>query len=413
MEWMETYSNLLEKYPCDCIGNGVEDRRLNHILSSIMQKYYVYVYGVERKEKSFKFYPVTVTEEEIKKIYDMEFKELVLESIKSSLPIEVLLSNKIKEYTTKFEECKAYALATPMEPYYGNPTFIVNRVQYILECIQKLPTEVPNLDGVQKLVLSFMGKYGNQKNSIGKVIFPFYTEEYKRDYRELEKLYCDLLEMEKSFSKVVETIWKSALTDPNHHNDHDFKYLIHTFSGGMIPLDNIEKVCCSLATNRLLTPPYGNTGIICDFDIKAVETICFSDAGSWMVTKDEFVRRLFPITWQVTNPNGVGVWFENEKNSRSLLPVDLEIGANAHNIAVNGELLNYSVSKCYSEIFFNHKVKVIGAFYTDDCKDTSAIEAYAAKYNLPLVYLSLTKLRRNVGLLPLDEKKEEGSFYHY
>ncbi len=413
MEWLETYSNLLEKYPCDCLGNGVEDRRLNHVLSSIMQKYYVYVYGIERKEKSFKFYPVTITEEEIKRIYDREFKKMVLESIKSKIPIELLLSDKIKEYTTKFEECKAYTLATPMEPYYGNPTFLVNRIRYILECIQKLPTEVPNLDEVSNQILSFMEKYGNQKNNFGKEIFSFYTEEYKRDYQELEKLYCGILEIEKRFSKVVEKAWKSVLTDPKHHDDHAFKYIIHTFSGEMIPPDEIGKVCCSLATNRLLTPPFGNTGIICDFDIDAIETICFSDAGSWMVTKDEFVRHLFPDSWQVTNPEKRCVWFENSKISRTLLPKDLEIGANAHNIAVNGEVLNYSKSKCYSEIFFNHKVKVIGAFYTDDCKDTSAIEAYAAKYNLPLVHLSLTKLRRNVGLLPLGTKKEEESSYHY
>ncbi len=409
----QTYLKLLSQYPCDCVGNGVEDRRLNYQLSHALEKYYIYVYCIERKEKSFKFYPVTVTDEEIKRIYEIEFKNLVLESLKLNVPIEVLMSNKIEEYKAKFEENKRYCLDTPMEPYYGNPDFMFKRAGYILECIEKLSMEKPSLDDIFDGMKTFMEKYGNLKDLLDNPIYPFYDEEYKKDYRDFERAYYKILEVEKMLSVEVEKIWKSVLTDPNAHNDNSFKYLIHTFSSSMIPLESVGKVCCSLATNRLLTTPYGNTGIICDFDSEAIEIMCSKDAGSWSVDKNEFVERLFPRRWQVTNPDGIGVWFEEARISKLVLPNDLEKEANARNIAKNGEILNYSKQKCYSEIYFNSKVRAIGVFYTDECKDISAIKAYAEKYNLPLIHLSLQILRKNVGLLPKAEQNEEKSAYHY
>lgn len=414
MKDIETiYATLLDRYPCVFIPNGVDDNRLNFQLSNAIKAYFVYVYGIEKKENSFKYYPVTIADEEVQRLYEIEFKKLVEESIQSNTPIEILMSNKIKEYQSKFEENKKYALSTPMEPYYGNPHFMFERANYILECIEKLPIEHPNLNSIFMTMKSFMEKYGNEKNDWGHTIYPFYDEEYKKAYREFEKSYYGILEIEKALSKEVEKIWKSTLTDTNNHQDTSFHYLIHVFSSGMIPLESMGKVCCSLASSQLLTTPYGDSGIICDFDSEAVEVMCSEDAGSWRVDKNEFVERLFPDRWQVTDPSGIGVWFEEPRVSKLLLPTDLERETIAHNVRINGEALNYSKYTGYSEIYLNSKAKAIGVFYTDECKNVDEITAYAQKYNLPLIHLSLEKLRENAGLPPKAEKKEENSSFHY
>lgn len=398
------YRQTLEKYPCitysDSKGNPI-----NFYLAAAIRKYYVFHYGVERKEHSYKCYPITITEKEVERLYNQSIKDIVLESVRSKQSIEELITKKTEEYEKANEENTKYALETPMEPYYGDPNFIFERSSYILKCIQKLPVEIPNLEDLYQRLANFMMQYGNQKDRFGDTVYPYYTEEYRRDYRAFEKAYYSLLLIEKNLSKMVEKIWKDTLTDPSKHDDRDFTYLIHVFTNGMIPLENMGKVCCSLATEQLLTPPYGNTGIICDFDSEAVEVMCSEDAGSWMATKELFVERLFPTTWQIPNPEGNSVWYEFPKVSKLLLPEDMEREAIEHNQKYNGEVLNYSKSACYSEIFLNSKAKAIGVFYTDECQDTTAIEAYAEKYHLPLIHLSLQKLRENAGMSVSSEAK--------
>lgn len=47
----------------------------------------------------------------------------------------------------------------------------------------------------------------------------------------------------------------------------------------------------------------------------------------------------------------------------------------------------------YTEIFLNNKAQSCGVFYTDDCKNIQEVIEYAKKYNLPVIHLSLQKLR--------------------
>lgn len=399
------YQQVLKKYPCMTIAR-IDENPINYRLVDALKGYYLFHYGIERKEHSFKFYPINLVKEEVERLYNQEMKDIVLESIRTHHSIEKLMNDRIDEYNRKIEENKKYALETPIEPYYGDPSFIFKRSSYILKCIERLPVEIPNLDDIYQHLSDFMDKYGNVKDEYGeRILYPYYTDEFKKDYREFEKAYYSLLLLEKSLSKLVEKIWKDTLTDPSNHDDKNFTYLIHAFTNGMIPLENMGKVCCTLATSHLLTPPYGNTGIICDFDSEAVEAICSEDAGSWPITKREFVERLFPTTWQLTTPEENGVFFEVPEVSKILLPKDLEQTAIENNIKQNGEILNYSNFLSYSEIFLNSKAKAIGAFYTDECQDTTAIQAYAEKYHLPLVHLSLQKLRENAGLPISTEAK--------
>ncbi len=400
------YLQLLNQYPF--IFRSEES--INSKLSIAIALYYSFLSMIEQKEKSFKVYPVSMSNEELTKIYNQEFKKLVEESIRSGIPIENLMNDRIEELNCLQEENKKYAKETPMEPYYGCPKFMFGRASYILECIEKLSIEEFHVESFFQRMQQFMEKYGHCKNNWGDTIYPFYDEEYKKDYHQFEKDYYGILEIEKALVPTVEKVWKEKLTIPEKHNDQDFSYLIHVFTNGMIPLENMGKVCCSYATPNLLTTPYGNCGIICDYDKDAVEVLCTEDAGSWLSSKDEFIDRGFPITWQISNPVGVSVWYEYEQISKLILPDDLEREAIQKNIRLNGEPLNFS-RMSYSEIFLNSNAKAIGAFYTDDCKDITAIQAYATKYQLPLIHLSLQKLRENAGLPPIQKEEENHRQY--
>lgn len=72
----------------------------------------------------------------------------------------------------------------------------------------------------------------------------------------------------------------------------------------------------------------------------------------------------------------------------------------------NHELLNYNIFCAYTEILLNSKAKVIGVFYTDNCSNIKEISDYAKKYNLPLIYLSLSELRKRAGLNPIPPQLE-------
>ena len=151
------YREVLEKYPCityeDSRGNP-----LNYHLANAIIAYYTFYYGIERKEQSFKFYPITVTEEETERIYKQDIRDIVLESVRSKQPIDILMTNKIQEYRRKIEENKKYALDTPMEPFYGSPNFMFERGTYILNCMSKLPVEIPNLESIHQRLQDFMEK---------------------------------------------------------------------------------------------------------------------------------------------------------------------------------------------------------------------------------------------------------------
>ena len=100
------------------------------------------------------------------------------------------------------------------------------------------------------------------------------------------------------------------------------------------------------------------------------------------------------------------IFYENPNISKISLPEDLEKEAIARNAAYNGEILNYKNTTAYSEIYLNNNAKAIGVFYTDDCLNIAEIIKYAQKYNLPLVHLSLKKLRAQANL-PEFNKEEK------
>jgi len=398
---IDTMTNeILKQYPFKI---GYNDK-INDKLSQEIYTYCNYYYSVEFKETTYKVYPVSIDEKIWKNIYENEIKNIVIESIKTEKSIEILIAEKTQIYMDGTKQYKEIMINNEMEPYQGNPEFMFKRALHIKECANKLSENQFNLDEIICEMKNFYDKY--PKND-GYDSYPYLTAEYKQEYINFENNYLKILEIEKKLIPYVEKKWQESLTNPNNHNDLNFTYIIHTFSGGLIPPEEMNKACCTMATSKLLTTPYGNCGLIYDYNPDSIETMCASDAGSWNTSKKEFIDRGLPISWQITNPNGNNIFYENPNISKITLPEDIEKEAIARNAAHNGEILNYEKAIIYSEIYLNSNAKAIGVFYTDDCPNIDKIKEYAQKYNFPLVNLSLKKLRVNANLPEITKEETQ------
>lgn len=395
----EIYSIISKKYPFSL----TQSESLNYRLSSAIKTFYNFHYAISFSQNKAKFYPISLDNETAESIYKNELLNIIQEHLTTEEDYDKLINEKIALYQERIEFYKKALNETELSPYYGTPEFMYKHAAYIIECAKKLPFKTENLDKTLSEMKEFTEKYPFTETKHFPQSYPYFNKTYKSAYERFEEKYLTIINFENALMPKIAEIWQRYLTNPNNHNNGSFKYIIHTFSGALVPPERMTKACCCLATEKLLTTPYGNCGLIYDFTYDSVETICYEDAKSWQLNKKEFVERNLPITWQLT-PSGV--FYEEPQISKLILPSELEKIGIANNLVHNPELLNYSVLYAYTEILLNSKAKVIGAFYTDNCPNIEEISAYAKKYNLPLVHLSLSELRKRAGLNPIPTQLE-------
>lgn len=392
------YKDIEKRYPFTTFN----DKSINFKLTKALITFYNLLYAARIKD-NVKIYPISIDEKTAKNIYQNELKSIIGEHLTSDIPYEVIINNRINTIQEKINFYKHLLSEKEFVSYYGEPEFMYEQAIFINECIKKLPFDTKNLDTIIAEMKAFIEKYPEVSTKKFPSKHPYFDKTYKTAFEKFEENYLHILEYEKSLMPKVAKIWQEYLTNPNNHNNESFKYIIHTFTNGLVPPNQMQKACCSLATEKLLTTPYGNCGLIYDFNIESIETICSEDADSFPFTKEMFIDQDFPLECQVT-PNQTS--FSISQLSKLILPTDLEKISIANNLVYNHELLNYSYYQAHTELFLNSKAKPIGVFYTDDCQDITEIKAYADKYNLPLIYLSLQELRVQAGLNPLATKIE-------
>lgn len=377
----------LKRFP---YTNYVADESYTH-LSEIISRFNNVIMCTEINGDTFKYYPITIDEDTSKTLYCNVLKDIIKTYIETGEFIEFLIDKRIEEYNRSLENYMNVLKGINMKPYYGTPAYIIKHSKYILESAKKLSVDTNELEGLVRKLEDFNIVYPNVGSNYEK--YPYFTEDYKIAYRNLEETYLQVLEIEKALMPINEQMWQAYLTNPNNHDDTNFKYLIHVFTGGFVPPDKMQKACSTLVTDSLLCIPYGTFGLIYDFNREAVETICTEDVGSWLVTKEDFLDRFLPTRMQLQHPEATSVFYEYEKNSKLVTPEEVEkVGINNNLKYNNNQPLTYDRS-IYTEIFLNSKAKTCGVFYTDDCKNIQEVIEYAEKYNLPVVHLSLKKLR--------------------
>lgn len=396
----EMYPEINKKYSFSIM----QSEALNYKLSIALKTYYNIQYSVQFTNDKAKFYPISLDEKMANELYQIELLSIIQEHIITDAEYDKIIERKIASYEEKIASYKKSLKETEIVPYYGTPEFMYEQASYIVECIKKLPFPTGNFDKVIESMKQFTEKYPKVDTRFFNNNYPYFNNNYKNEYDAFEQNFLRIKDYENSLMPQINQIWQEYLTNPNNHNINSFKYIIHTFSSGLVSPNEMKKACCSLASEQLLTTPYGNCGLIFDFNPEAVETICTEDAGSWVISEEQFIERDLPLNCQLTNNN---IFYEYPKISKLILPTDLEKNGIARNIVLNHELLNYTTFNGYTEILLNNKAKAIGVFYTDDCKNIEEVKAYAQKYNLPLIHLSLKELREQAGLSPIPSKIEQ------
>lgn len=216
-----------------------------------------------------------------------------------------------------------------LEPYCGDVNFMRERSKYILECIEKIILS-ENVDDTIKV--QFKQHYSSIKELVSGIIVnsemldsSFNSSKYDI-YDKIEENYKRVLQYEELLSNFMQPIWDDYLTNALQYNQGEpFRFMTHTFTGGYIADNKMNKACCTLITNECMPIPFGNYGYIMEFDIRKIGTMCNEDAGSWLTSKDEFIERLFPDSWQMYEKiENNYVWYEYPKLSKLILPWDME-----------------------------------------------------------------------------------------
>lgn len=386
-ESLMTY--YLDKYKFEyLIGNDAHSELLNYFIS-----YHSLNFKTVFTDDTFKIYPAKINNDELVKMYSSLMSEMVDYHLSSGLSMEEVIPLYTEKYKVKLKSLKDKMKNSNMEPYYGSIVYMVSRIQFIGKCISEIPDLNFNIDNILSKIEVYDEKYLSDSalSDIDETIV--FDDDFFVDYNVLESLYLEVLKVENELTPLVVGYWNEYLTDPAKHNDESYKYVMHTFSSGMVDPAKMNKACCALNSESLVMTPYGNCGLIYEFDASAVDSFASEDSGSWKTDKNEFIDRLCPGRWQLTDPSTTCVWYEEPTNSKIVMPQIIESENIALNYNYNGELLNYDKSEIYSEIFLNNKAKAVGVFYTDKCKNVDEVIEYAEKYNLPLVNISLNKQR--------------------
>lgn len=386
----ETLINqYLDKYKFEyLIGNDFHSDLLNYFIS-----YHSLNFKTVFKGDTFKIYPAKISNDELEKKYFSLMEEMIDYHLASGLSMEEVIGLYTDKYKVKLKSLKEKMKNATMKPYYGSVVYMINRIEFISKCISEIPNLNFNIDNILAKIDVYEKKYlsDSSLSDIDETIV--FDDEFFVDYDKLESLYLEALRVENELAPLVVGYWNEYLTDPCNHKDEYYKYVMHTFSGGMVDPAKMNKACCALNSESLVMTPYGNCGLIYEFDASAVDSFASEDSGSWRTTKDEFIDRGCPGRWQLTDPSTTCVWYEEPTNSKIVMPEVIEKENIALNYKYNSEILKYDKNEIYSEVFLNNKAKAVGVFYTDKCKNVDEVIKYAEKYNLPLVNISLNKQR--------------------
>ena len=339
------------------------------------------------RDGKFKIYPVKESEEKKKKTYEMIMKKMVDYQIEKDCSFDDVIRSFIEATSIELNDIKSRLIKGDMEPYYGNAYFLIERSKYIIECVKAIPGVSLDLNDIYSLMTMYEDKYYSGVDEYERdndFIAPNY--QFYEDYDKIEGLYKELTQLEDRLAPVVADYWKKYLTDPSLNED-EYRYVMHSFSAGMVDPAEMRKACCSLHTNKIDNYMYGTSGLIYDIDAESLGTMCTDDAGSWLINKEKFIEDRMPGRWQLPDTHQETVFYENPRISKIIMPEVFERECE--------EQIRTNEGWHYSEIYLNGNAKALGVFYTDDCPNIEEVQRYATKYNLPLVHVPVQRERKS------------------
>ena len=359
---------LKSKFPCTNVVTDFD--AIEHRLQMQISRYYNLVCSVESNEDSFKIYPFEASNSQKAIYYENVLKSIIDYHISSNIPYEEVFEIYIDSYKNEINKMHEDLKKKKIIPYYGLPNYMIKKAGFILKCASRITNDIP-IDIYNEMTF-FLEKYPPYEESYQE-IFPYYSEEFKEEYKRFEENYLKILEFERSLEPCAKQKWKEFLTNPLNHDSNHYAYLAHTFTSGEVDPSKMHKVCTSLLTENIQT--IGEFGLLFGADNNFDECCC-EDAGSWEISKDEYIERDFLKNWQYPSAEDNTLFYEFENVSKILLPEDIE------SFVLMGGIVTYS------EIVLTGNVRPTGVFYTDKCKDIEKAKEYAEKYNLPLIHIT-------------------------
>ena len=329
------------------------------------------------------------------------------------IKLKDLIIKEIDTYKQKIEDIKEKAKEMKIQPYYGNEDFIKYRISFIIQCIEKMLNKPRFKDrkDIQKHY-EYVKKIYRDCKEITLDIDSI--EEQKINYEKLENLYLKVLEIENILSKDVEQVWKETMKEKNS-KEGQMAYFAHSLTEGEFNPEDMNKVCVTYVTEKTLTIPYGDYGFLYEMDMDNIIQIAAEDAGSWKVDKEKFIDNDLSTFWQFEEPideEGNRIFFEYPpRNSKLLLPDDVEQETINENIQRNGEMLDYDKRNVYNEAVIinkNKKMMPIGVFVKiigneENSDKMQKAKALSEKFGLELKIFDKSVLRERLGLKPLTE----------
>ncbi len=323
-----------------------------------------------KQDGTVEVYPWDVDENEVQQTLKSAYIRMSEKMILEGKTEEKAFSEVLESFEKITENSKNNLLEREIAPYYGTPKFISDRSNYIIKCMDTILNDdsaSSNVKEATALVIDDAKRIANEIGIIGQNISS------QRNYEEYDKMKSNfekLLSYEDKVSEEVQTMWNEFLTDPKDYKEGEpFAFFVHAFSGDIKKLKPNEKLCCTLVTEKCMPIPYGDYGIIANPNSGKIVTMCTEDAGSWPISKAEFIDRGFLPDWQFaerSGDDGDRIFFEIPNVSKLILPSTMEREMIKNN-------LKYGDGRCdsYSEIYMTtgnngENIEVQELFYIDE-----------------------------------------------
>ena len=277
-----------DAYFTDIYGNAPNEKFFEEI-----RKYQVaHVRMREIESKRIEIYPWSVGEEELASLANVEY----LKISETFLTTKENKKEAFEEVTTRLSSknklIKEIFMQSEIEPYYGSPDFICERSKYILECMETLLSDKDVKPENKITTEQLINEARKLVEEVDEYTQCLLTQKDKEKYDKIRSNYTKLLEFENVILKDIEQIWNEFLTNPKDYKKGErFAFLAHTSANGIREENKRDKCCCTLVTEKCMPLPYGDIGIICGFNAANIGTMCTEDAGSWIISKEEFFDR--------------------------------------------------------------------------------------------------------------------------
>lgn len=327
---------------------------------------------IENSNGTYSVYPKlkeSPTEKDLLQYYSLGLKKNVKEIISA-------LQTSIDKRSSKIKNAK-------IENYYGTPKYLISRTKAISDAVTLLDSRndikdktlvsktLSNINFLLNQMLNTLGLQNNEETYLNLINYKYNLKVSKNEYDAIRNLYIEVLKQENLLIDISNEIW-------HEYSQKNNGVFIHQLTNGAVESDKMKKICVSFYSsnvNIITNYENGNIGYAYPMDISSTFSVCETDAGSWEVTKEEFIERGFPETWQLDETN---LWYEYPYHSKLFPPEYIEEKIKAKNNFAEAIIDNR-----------NQKVKPLYCFYTSNAtkEQIETITSLAQKQGIEVRHL--------------------------